>query len=265
MRGNVWQLAGLALLALVTLGVVAYSLSPSTPPAATVSYTPEPLPTPTAVALPKISSFDAAAQKLRTTEDPFTLTIVGDSTGFAEQGWVVASLKDINRATGRTIEFSTWNMASGKYDPARTIGTGAPTLTVWNGSAPGKDATYSRTNLAALMPAKTDLLIINHGHNVGLPDTMRTMLVDAAAKAGPGSAVAIMKQNPEVGAGQSAQENRMKAVASIAADFPGVELIDAFAAFDVRNPALLMPDGVHPTAEGYRLWADVFLRRLGFA
>lgn len=229
-------------------------------------FTPKPVPTATAATVSvKVAAFKAATDKLRTTDAPFVLQVVGDSTGFPDQGWLVTSLQDIHEATGRVIALHTWNNETTKYDPVRIIGDGEPTLTVWNGSAPAKDAAYSMQNLATLMPVKPDLLILNHGHNVKLIGTLRSLLVQTAAKAGPKAAVAVMKQNPEAGAGQAFQAARMATVEATAKEFRGIELIDAYAVFDLKNPKLILEDGIHPTAEGYRLWADVFLRRLGFA
>jgi hypothetical protein len=230
-------------------------------------FTPKPVPKATAATVSvKVASFKAATDKLRTTDAPFVLQVVGDSTGFPDQGWLVTALQDIQESTGRVIALHTWNNETAKYDPARIMGEGEPTLTVWNGSAPGKDAAYSLNNLSALMSVKNpDMLILNHGHNVKLTGTIRSLVVQAAEKAGPKTAVAIMKQNPESSAGQAFQASRMAMVDATAKEFKGVQLIDAYSAFDVTNPKLLMSDGIHPTAEGYRLWADVFLRRLGFA
>lgn len=227
-------------------------------------YTPKPVPTETPISV-KVGDFKAAANKLRTTDAPFTLAIVGDSTGFPDQGWLVTSLRDIHEATGRVIALHTWNNETAEYGPVRIIGEGKPTLTVWNGSAPGKDAAYSLQNLNALMPKTPDMLILNHGHNVKLTGTLRGLIVQTAAKAGPKAAVGIMKQNPETTAGQAFQASRMATVDAAAKEFKGIQLIDAYAVFDATNPKLIMEDGIHPTAEGYRLWADVFLRRLGFA
>lgn len=229
-------------------------------------FTPKPVPTATAATVSvKVANLKAAADKLRTTDEPFTLTVVGDSTGFPDQGWLVTSLRDIHEATGRVIALHTWNNETTEYGPVRIIGEGEPTLTVWNGSAPGKDAAYSLQNLNALMPKTPDMLILNHGHNVKLTGTLRSLVVQTAAKAGPKAAVGIMKQNPETSAGQAFQASRMATVDAAAKEFKGVQLIDAYSAFDLNNPKLLTDDGIHPTAEGYRLWADVFLRRLGFA
>lgn len=208
-----------------------------------------------------VGDFDAAATKLRDTVEPFTLTVVGDSTGFPAQGWVEASLRVIGEQTGRTYSIRTWNNDTGAYGPARVFGEGEPDLIVWNGSAPGKDAGYSLDNIAGLIPEPSDILVINHGHNVAAPDTLDRLIREAATTTGPDRAVAIVKQNPQTGPTARRQEQNTQRVASIAEVNPGIALIDAHTAVP---PALVLPDGIHPTDEGYQAWADAFLTRLGF-
>lgn len=211
-----------------------------------------------------VGDFDAVAAKLRTTPEPITITVIGDSTGYPPQAWVETSLKDIANSTGRAVTLHVWDNNAAAYSPPRKVGTGEPTLTVWNGSASGKDAQYSLNNLDALMPETPDLLIINHGHNVGLTSSIEGLLVEASRKA-PGAAVAVMKQNKETLTTAAVQSLRMAEVQQIAAKYPGVRLIDAFALFPDTGGTLMMDDGVHPNAAGYRVWADEFLKALGVA
>lgn len=211
-----------------------------------------------------VGDFDAVAPKLRASDAPLKIAVIGDSTGYPAQGWVETALKDIATKADRAVTIRTWDNNTAQYGPARTIGTGEPTLTVWNGSASGKDAQYSLTNLNTLLPEAPDMLIINHGHNVGLSSTIEGLLIQASKKA-PGAAVAVMKQNKESGVGASAQSLKMAEVEKMAGKYPGVRLIDAFSKFPDNGGALMMDDGVHPNAAGYRVWADEFLKALGFA
>lgn len=210
-----------------------------------------------------VADFEAAAAKLREAKEPFSLTVIGDSTSYAKQGWVEVSAREISERSGRAVSIQTWNIETNAYDPEQLIGQGEPLLTIWNGSAPGRDAEYSMKNLAALMPQKPDLLVFNHGHNVAEMESLRGLIYNAATTAGSQTAVAVMKQNPRVDEGAAAHVAKMELLPQMVADYPGVKLIDGFAAFGQDATSLLLEDGVHPNQFGYQKWADVFMQSLG--
>lgn len=210
-----------------------------------------------------VGDFAAAAVVLRDTDAPFNLTVVGDSTGYPQQGWLMASLTDLREVTGRTISYHLWNTDTNAYEPAQIIGNGEPTLIVWNGSAPGKTPEYSTEHLAAMMPETPDMLIINHGHNTDSANKIHRLVEDAARLAGEGAAIGVMLQNPEAGAGEKDQTFIMNHLAEKVRDWPGVVLIDAYSPLAESQADVLMEDGVHPTEQGYRIWADTFLNSLG--
>lgn len=266
-------LVGLGALALVTAGVVAFAVGqePSAPPvgaasAPAVSFSPAPEATVQMVgAVPVAEVVPALADPAQN----FTLTVVGDSTGFPRQGWVEATMRQVRAATGRTISMRTWNQEKGEYDAPRVFGSGEPTLIVWNGSAPGRDAGYSVQNLDALMPEPSDLVIVNHGHNIAAPayaEAQLGRLFDAIRpKLATSTAVLMTTQNPETGPGVERQKAVTDASKQTAERY-GVEVLDPYAAYEQRAdmPALLMPDGVHPNEVGYRVWAELVTQKLGF-
>lgn len=213
--------------------------------------------------------FSAAVEKVQTPDTDFTLTVIGDSTGFAAQGWVEVAAQDITAETGQTLAIHTWNKETGQYDEARVFPGGGSTLTVWNGSAPGEDANYSRSNIGALLPDHSDLIVVNHGHNIAGTPSMAIndvyTLVDRIGELTDSPSVAVMKQNPQTGETAEHHAAMLKQIDQVPEAYENVELINATAAFrDEGMDGLILDDGIHPTEDGYRVWADVFLDQLGF-
>lgn len=226
------------------------------------AYKPAPVTLPTQQAL-KVGSFKAAAAKLREAKSPFTLTVIGDSTGFPKQGWVEVIAQEISGRSNRAVSVRTWNMNTSSYDAEHRYGEGEPLLTIWNGSAPGRDAAYSYAHLTEMVKGRSDLVIINHGHNVPDIQYLRHLTYRLAEVSG-GAAMAITKQNPRTDVGAKEQAEKMAAVAPMVSELPGVVLLDAWAAYPADPTPWLSKDGVHPSPEGYQAWANVVLARLGF-
>lgn len=210
----------------------------------------------------KVGDFQAVAQKLRAGAQPFTITVIGDSTGYPKQGWVEFAAESLSKKLSRTVTVSVWNQDTSSYDVPHSYGSGEPAVTIWNGSASGKDPVYSMANLSKLNKGPSDLVVINHGHNVQGTETVRTLMYQVANVSG-GAAMAVVKQNPRTDPGAPGQEDRVGKIAGIATSFPGVQLLDVHKVFPADPAPWLSADGVHPNNQGYRAWADVFLASVG--
>ena len=210
--------------------------------------------------------------KLRAGE-PFTLTVIGDSTGYSTTGWVRPTVEVITAATGKAAVVHDWDATAVGYAAPVTIGDGQPTLTVWNGSASGKNADYAAENAAALMPEKSDLIIINHGHNSGAVfNAMEHLkrLVSAVRTSGNGkdAALVVTAQNPRTdGEAGKVGAEVVAATKETAATYEGVTVLDVHSAFQNSGqplPSLLVSDGLHPSPAGYEVWSAAVLESLGF-
>lgn len=210
----------------------------------------------------KVGDFQSVVEKLRSGAQPFTITVIGDSTGYPKQGWVEFAAESLSKTLSRTVTVSVWNQDTSSYDAPHSYGSGDPAVTIWNGSASGKDPVYSMANLSKLNKGPSDLVVINHGHNVQGIETVRNLMYQVANVSG-GAAMAVVKQNPRTDPGAPGQEDRVKKIEGIAASFPGVQLLNVHEAFPADPAPWLSADGVHPNNQGYRAWADVFLASVG--
>jgi hypothetical protein len=123
------------------------------------TYMPPPLPeTPTPPDLIEVGS------RLVGT-DPFTIAVVGDSTGNAENEWVYLLGNQLVQR-GRSVLIHNWSIDTNTYDSERLLGAAeAPRVEIWNGSASGKDSVYSLANWSAMVPVSPDLLFVSHARS----------------------------------------------------------------------------------------------------
>lgn len=196
-------------------------------------------------------------------EQPVTVSILGDSTGNGSDEWVYGAFTRIAEEAGRPLTIHTWSLTKPRYEQVAMFGDdrgGAP-LTVWNGSASGRDAEYSLKHLSKMQPEQPDLVIINHGHNQtgptqGAADVLA--LMDAALSPWDETpAFAITLQNPRI-VNAEVQEDVVDRLAELVGSLPGVVTIDAHTAFeDAGNlRTLLNPDELHPNVEGQQVWTQ---------
>jgi len=216
---------------------------------------------------------DVIAAARTTPDKPLTLAVIGDSTGNEENEWVYAFARTLSPALDRPITIHNWSIDTNRYVSETLVGSGrnAP-IVIWNGSAPGKDTTYSTDNFSALYPEPTDLTIISHGLNHTNPDLASTgvqNLIYMARNAQPAPpAIAVVLQNPRLD-DKAAQEDAT--VARLRDTFApadsGVTAIDVYSAFraapDLAALIRPAPDLVHPNATGSNLWASVVTQTLG--
>lgn len=215
-----------------------------------------------------------AMDRLEEDDRPFTVAIIGDSTGASGKGWQVRLGKWISDTYDRPVTLHPWAVEVDPNGYQETWGLGdgkgAP-VTIWNGSASGQNIAYSVEHLDELVPAEAgdpDLILFNHGHNVvadGWTTAAPALLVDLA-EAHPDAAFAVMLQNPEVE--PSLHVDVQREVVEDArgwADDHDVAAVDVWSRFeDAGNVARLIDDtGYHPTPKGYRLWADEVIDVLG--
>lgn len=266
-----WDLAGLAALAAVTAGVVGFTFlhheAPTGPVDAKVSelYTHPP----TVKAAPTPANLADVKAKLADPSKPWTLAVAGDSTGNADDEWVYLLAKKISAKYGRPIVIHDWSIDTNAYSGHTTVGAGAgQPVQIWNASASGKNFTYSFEHRAVELPEQPDLLIVNHGHNIGTGQEARSgafQLVDWALNKWPTPpAVAVTLENPRVDASAAKQEQVVEALRQQWAGSK-VTLVDVHKAFsDAPNlPALLRDDGFHPNPKGEEVWAEAVWAGLG--
>lgn len=145
------------------------------------------------------------------------------------------------------------------------------TLTVRNGSAGSRDAQWSIAGLATLLPEKPDLVIPEHSHNHEdeTPEEWQAVLAEVASatKALHGSDVgfSFASQNPQYAptANAAAHNARMASLRRWCRE-NGYGYIPVYEAFMAHaDPqSLVRADGVHPTAAGIDLIAQVVLAYL---
>ena len=200
-----------------------------------------------------------------------TISILGDSTGDTMDEWVATIARTIAEDHDRSVRYFAWDAVTTAYGPVTIFGEGlseAP-VTVYNGSAPGQGPFYSQSNLPALVPDPSDLIIVNHGHNfTDAPSgaAKEAALVTAAEEQWQNSpAMAIILQNPRTTTPQQ-QEDNVEAIDRAFAD-SNYLLIDVASAFRAERALapLLQPDGVHPNDKGQELWAESVARGLGLS
>lgn len=213
-----------------------------------------------------------ALSRLEDASRPFTLAVLGDSTGAPAGGWVEQVGEWVGQTYDRPVSYNSWTLDRDPdgYTTARSISTGAgAAVTVWNGSAAGQKPGYTMEHLAEMVPVKgadVDLVLINHGHNAA-PGSLASSagkLLRQAAEEYPNAAIMTMTQNPErAGYGnESAHKANMASFASFA-ERNNVPVIDVRSAFeDAPDLDDLLADDVHPNQDGYNLWAETVIAAL---
>lgn len=153
---------------------------------------------------------------------------------------------------------------------------GSPIMSIVNGSHSGAGLTTLTTNLLLMSPNYGQVVaIISDGHNqINDIGPMLYSKFDAYCTAVrdrlPAVPLLAVTQNPRIDPAnvQAAQAQRRTNYLSWEAAL-GWTVIDTYGAFvaDGRGlPALINGgDGIHPNADGQRLWADVVIAALGLA
>lgn len=208
--------------------------------------------------------------KLRDREATVTITILGDSTGDADDEWVARLAQGISAKYDRTVAYSAWDIATAAYAPSQNFGRGeaAGAVSIWNGSAAGQGPFYSQTHLREMAPEPSDLIIISHGHNFTDPAggaAKEAQLASLAASEWDNSPqMVIVLQNART-TRATVQDANMSSLSAVFADTE-YTVVDVYAAFKAEPnlAGLLLDDGVHPNAAGQTLWFETVVDSLGF-
>ncbi|GAP54015.1 gdsl-Like Lipase/Acylhydrolase [Arthrobacter sp. Hiyo6] len=209
--------------------------------------------------------------KLHAKDQEFVLTVIGDSTGFGPQAWVRQTVQRVADATGRPTSIRDWDSKIGDYGPPQHIGpAGKETLIVWNGSASGQNASYATAHLPAMLPQKSDLVIINHGHNspvlMNATEHIRGLINAIWRTDSERAAIVVIAQNPRLDAGAKVDADVVAMTKGLPSSYPTISVLDVYSLFTAAGDLapLLSPDGLHPAAPGYKIWTDAAVKMLGF-
>lgn len=214
------------------------------------------------------SAFARTRSKLDTDLEDVVFAVVGDSTGSGATRWVRLFVNYLAALyPTKTVVLYDWDVPTNAYTAPTTIqtGTGARTITVYNGSASGQNTTYSQTYLLTMVPVVCDLVFINHGHNmVGTDDTQASQKFYALARdilrwSSPSAALVFIGQNPETpaDAGMEAHRTRLVKLAAVCATngWGFLNLTEVFLA-NSNWVADWMSDTKHPNDAGSIVMAD---------
>ena len=213
-------------------------------------------------------------QRLNDPSHAFNLVVLGDSTGAAREGWVVQVARALGAKTGRAVNFHQWSVEQEPdvyLAPWSIARGGDQPVTVWNGSASGKNAEYTNAHWDELVPIprdQVDLVLINHGHNepAGALASDALNLADMAVTQFPNAAVAGILQNPERPGSPNADVQDRNV-----ADLQEQMTASGYETIDVHTPYRTMPGweaaydagDLHPNQAGYDLWTGVVRQALG--
>ena len=214
---------------------------------------------------------DFGDQLAEDTNAPKSVTVFGDSTGNEQGEWVYRVVRTIVEKYDRPVTVHDWSIDQNAYVGENTFGADRPNapVVIWNGSALGKDASYSIDFFPLMAPQPSDLVIISHGHNQTTPEattqqtTNLVKLVRGAWDTPP--AIAITLQNPRIDSSADNQSAKVEAVRGVFSNRADVEVIDVWTRFESAPDltALLRPDGFQPSDAGATVWAQTVETSLG--
>lgn len=202
------------------------------------------------------------------------LNILGDSTGNETYEWAYRlSVWLGQKFPAYTVLYRLWNDTNQSYDAATTLqtGTGAQTLTIYNGSVPGMGYNYPfastvpATRFNLMLPVTPTAVIISYGYNSATADYRKQQLELASWVLGnhPGTEYVLTAQPPMAtgAAGAADQLTRMQDTRNLAAQ-ERWGLIDVTQRFiDYGNyDTLINVDTIHPLVAGQDMWVEELQR-----
>ncbi|WP_147284779.1 SGNH/GDSL hydrolase family protein [Kocuria rosea] len=216
----------------------------------------------------EFAPMDETIERMNDDSKPWTMTVLGDSTGNNENEWVQLVIRRLAERTGRPAEIHTWSVEANSYGDTTDIsGKGEPII-VWNGSASGMGADYSLEQIKTMAPEPSDLVVISHAHNHVSPETalsgVRSLAEWAESAWDTAPALAVTLQNGRLDEQAGRQTEIIGALRDNWEDTESVALIDVFTAYKQADDVetLLRDDNFHPSDEGEEVWADTVWRDL---
>lgn len=218
--------------------------------------------------------FTDAWTRIEDTGRPFTVVVLGDSTGNAQGEWVDVAFRSLAEQLDRPLVEHPWNLESSRYDDAITVNAdaeGAP-IVVWNGSASGKTAEYSLRYYDRLVPEQPDVLFLNHGlNNVRRPDAVGGQFSDVLTRTEQtwplSVGYAALLENPRFDDWADAHDAVLARVRTWLDERPFVLGIDVHSAYLSRSDlsSLLTVDLLHPSPAGSEVTAETVLATIAAA
>lgn len=265
-----WQNVGIGILALTVVVLGIHAFRPVSPPAASAPLASVSTSSSAKADAPEkaFADWGKATSGLSDTSKPWTLTVLGDSTGNDRNEWVFLTAKWISAENDRPVDIHQWDSTANKYADTRRVGSGSgEPAVIWNHSAPGQTAEYTLDHLKDSTPERPDAVIVNHGHNGGGASRSQVnRLVDAALSRWDNPpALAVTLQNPHTS--EATKDQRAKLSADLERNYSDgpVRIIDVRSAFESTNDVapLLMDDGLHPNPAGSQVWAEAVIQAFG--
>lgn len=214
-------------------------------------------------------------QRMMLGAEDAAMLVMGDSTGASNTRWVYLLAQRLGAMfPAWTVLYRTYKDTNDTWNSATTLqtGTNGRTLTVWNGSISGTQASYPVATQArwSVMASMTpQLVMVNYGHNTtGVGSTYRAThyaLMRKVQETWPTAGIICTLQNPR-GTGDAERTNhliRMRTVMELCASegYGCINVTQAFLNDSSYTANLLLLDGIHPNDNaGSPLWANEVAR-----
>jgi hypothetical protein len=263
----VWGAIGAVAILIGLGGVLAVNLDRTAIPATGATFTPRPIQTRTVEPIPERIGIADVMPRLDDPTRPFTVAVLGDSTGVSKFGWQVNVATWLGETYGRTAVLHPWDGRPevDAYQPTSwrlAVGDNAP-VEMWNASVGSTKSDHPMTRLDRMIPVATvDLIFVNYGHNhtdQNMAPEGKALMLELAARF-PDAAVVGILQNPErAGSPHEAMQRTLTTSWRNVLSAQGFDYIDVQAAFDAQpdlNALLDTVGDLHPNETGYRVWSD---------
>lgn len=219
------------------------------------------------------AQMQAMLSKIKRNVEDVTILILGDSTGDGADRWPnQLALQLPAMFPTHTIKYTTWN--STVYNALTTIatGTGAQTITVYNGSiSGGRTFTPLGGRWAAMVAGipSPDVTFLNYGHNQGTIQAAwkadYLTLTESVLDTCPGSGIVLILQNPSSSNTDQAKRNAVYEQMATQRGFGTINVWQAFIDYGPTWTTDLMADTVHPNAAGSLLWTAQIVTAMKFS
>jgi lysophospholipase L1-like esterase len=202
------------------------------------------------------------------------IVILGDSTSSETTEWgylLAADLAALYPAF--TVNHSFWSDGSQAYGTATEIqsGSGANTLTIWNGSVGGVNTYYMQgLRKTALCTSKSpDLVILSLGHNSPAAEpeysfkARNLQVIEDIREVLTAVPILMIAQNPLTNSTLSTDRASWKRDLREQMGYGLIDINANFLAYGSSWADDLMADTTHPNDTGSRRWADAMIALFG--